>query len=128
MYLSLGGLLLLVFFLPAIGAWLLAKGIDVEQRAEKRSVVKTIGGFAVLAGSACSLITIFQGLHLMNIDYKLFDTKAAMEMTTTHRRSWIIVFPLQFLPQFLGFGYALYLWEIKDVIIYSWGVARKYFS
>ena len=79
-----------------------------------------------IAGAFCCVVMVLQGLHLWGSwEAPQIDSSEAARISTKARgRGGIILFIIQFFPQFLVFGYGLWGLQLRPYIrkaIWLWG-------
>jgi hypothetical protein len=97
-------------------------GSDIVLKTKRDSPLEFLGAAIFVLGAGCSLVMVFQGFHLWNIGWKgiPIDPDTASNLAARSRgKGGIILLILQFLPQFLVFGYGGLLWQRKNVLRYS---------
>ena len=97
-------------------------GSYLVNKTEKASPLESLGAVILLIGTGCSVVMIFQGFHLWNLGWQgiPMEPETAGRMAAKARgRGGIILLVIQFLPQFLVFGYGFLIWELRQVIRYS---------
>ena len=91
-------------------------------KTEKQSPLESLGSIILLIGAGCSVVMVFQGFHLWNSGWEgiPMEPETAGRMAAKARgRGGIILLAIQFLPQFLVFGYGGLIWESRHLIRYS---------
>ncbi len=91
-------------------------------KTERSSPLESLGAVILLLGAGCSVVMVFQGFHLWNSGWEgvPMEAETAGRMAAKARgRGGIILLVIQFLPQFLVFGYGGLIWEVRDLIRYS---------
>ena len=114
---------LLGFILPPISTFLLCHGSDAKVNWKIR-----LGALGLPIGLLCASIMVCQGLHLWNLGWEVptVDPDTAARISTKARgRGGIIILAIQYLPQFLVFGYGWIIWEITET---GYWTRRDFFS
>lgn len=91
-------------------------------KTDRDSPLEQVGALILIVGAGCSVAMIFQGFHLWNLGWEgiSIEPEAAGRAAAKARgRGGIILLIIQFLPQFLVFGYGWMVWEARDKIRYS---------
>lgn len=115
MSVELGGFLALFGFVGSslcMSAW---------NKTKHGSVAETLAAIGLLLSSAACVVMVFQGFHLWNQgwDSPLSNMDPGLAGRTAARsrgKGGIFLLAIQFLPQFLVFGYAGLLWQMRDHI------------
>jgi hypothetical protein len=109
-----------LFFMAALIG--LLSGIAIIESAEKQSPIELLGAILTLTGAVCSIIMILQGFHLWNTGWSgvaLPPETAGRVAARRGGKGGIILFAIQFLPQFLVFFFGIVLWRNRKEIQYS---------
>lgn len=95
--------------------------------ANHKTPRELLGSLVFLIGASCAVIMVFQGFHLWNTGWEGLN----MDAETTGRlaakkggRGGIVILAINFLPQFLVFGYGGALWASREIISRSVKVLR----
>jgi hypothetical protein len=97
-------------------------GGSLLQKTERASPLESLGSVILLLGTGCSVVIVFQGFHLWNLGWEgiPIEPETAGKMASrTGGKGGILLLVIQFLPQFLVFGYGALIWEGRHQIRYA---------